>query len=488
MPDSSVPAAPGPAFGEGEEGARLEYLNFDMTIGPARGAEYPLAVQSLAGGEARGALRLPFDAAALQTQLETLQQAVLPAPGTSRQVLAEGTQAVQQFGQALFDALFAGDIRSNYDVSLHEALEQQKGLRLRLHIEAPDLAVLPWEYLYDARQGDYLGLSRYTPVVRYLNLPQPVQTLKARLPLRILVLLVSPTDQDPLDLAGEQHRLHAALDDLEAAGLVQVRWMLQQSRDDLQRAMRAGPWHIFHFVGHGGVDPQTGEGVIALADQQGRTQLLPAMHLAHLLRDQKALRLVVLNGCEGAKGTRQNLFSRTASALARSGIPAILAMQYAISDAAAIELTRVFYLALAEGMGVDAALTGARKAISFEKTSALEWGTPMLYLRAPDGALFDLQQHPPDSWLKVGDRLLKEQRVEAALFAYERALKLAATSAFAYQRKADALKQLKRPEEALRAYDQALQRDAHLARAYRGKAEVLRSLGRTKEAAAAEFQ
>jgi len=24
--------------------------------------------------------------------------------------------------------------------------------------------------------------------------------------------------------------------------------------------MRGGPWHIFHFIGHGGFDPETEEG------------------------------------------------------------------------------------------------------------------------------------------------------------------------------------------------------------------------------------
>jgi hypothetical protein len=221
-------------------------------------------------------------------------------------------------------------------------------------------------------------------------------------------MLVSPTDQDPLDLAAEKRRLHAALEDLEVAGLVQVTWMEGQSREALQRIMQQGPWHVFHFVGHGGVAPQSGEGLLALADEQGRTQFVPAPQLARLLGDQKALRLVVLNACEGAKGTTENLFSSTASTLARSGIPAILAMQNEISDTAAIELTRVFYLALADGMAVDGALAEARKAISFGRTSRLEWGTPVLYLRSPDGSLFDLQQKPPEFWLRLGNQHTKD--------------------------------------------------------------------------------
>ena len=58
-------------------------------------------------------------------------------------------------------------------------------------------------------------------------------------------------------------------------------------------------------------------------------------------------RLVVLNSCSGAATNSQDLFSGTAAALARSGVAAVAAMQYAISDPAAVAFTRGFYAALA---------------------------------------------------------------------------------------------------------------------------------------------
>jgi tetratricopeptide (TPR) repeat protein len=48
-----------------------------------------------------------------------------------------------------------------------------------------------------------------------------------------------------------------------------------------------------------------------------------------------------------------------------------------------------FYGALADGYPIDAALTEARKAI-FAAGREVEWGTPVLYLRAPDGRIFDV--------------------------------------------------------------------------------------------------
>jgi CHAT domain len=80
--------------------------------------------------------------------------------------------------------------------------------------------------------------------------------------------------------------------------------------------------------------------------------------LAELLDDHYPLRLVFLNSCEGAKGSESDAFSSTAATLVRRGIPAVVAMQYEITDKAAIEFSRDFYeavagpLIIASGVGV----------------------------------------------------------------------------------------------------------------------------------------
>ena len=152
--------------------------------------------------------------------------------------------------------------------------------------------------------------------------------------------------------------------------------------------MRGGPWHILHFVGHGGFDQVSDEGILAFEDEDGGLNRLPATQLARLLADHTTLRLVILNSCEGAQGGNTDVFSSTASILVRHGLPAVLAMQYPITDRAAIEFSRGFYDAVADGWPVDAAVTEARKSISFGVTNTLEWGTPVLFMRTPDGVLF----------------------------------------------------------------------------------------------------
>jgi hypothetical protein len=64
-------------------------------------------------------------------------------------------------------------------------------------------------------------------------------------------------------------------------------------------------------------------------------------------------------------------------------------MQFEITDAAATAFAREFYGAMADGYPLEAALAEARGAIR-DEGNLTEWGTPVLYSRAPDGRLFDV--------------------------------------------------------------------------------------------------
>jgi WD40 repeat protein len=204
-----------------------------------------------------------------------------------------------------------------------------------------------------------------------------------------------PSDRDPLDVEEEQQWLEAALVDLERTGRVRLTWIEGQTWRDLQRAMRQGRWHVFHFIGHGGFDQTADEGIIALADDQGGTRPLHAGDLSLLLRDHASLRLVLLNACDTGRTGALDPFSSTAGALVRRGIPAVVAMQYEISDRAAIEFTRTFYGALADGFPIDVGVMEARRAVKLAHRSSLEWGIPVLYLRSTHAHIFDLSASPP---------------------------------------------------------------------------------------------
>lgn len=375
----------------------MEYLDFELEVVLDQGRDYHVAVIHSPAGEARAMMRFPFDDLALQMRLKDLQIALLRSGGSRRKALTREEQTVQDFGRDLFDALVAGEVRSRFDVSQQIAETQGKGLRIKLRFQTAHLAALPWEFLYDSRRGEYLCLSVHTPLVRYLELPQPPQPLTLTSPLKILGMIVSPMDLNPLDTAREKMRVDESLKPLLARGAAQISWLQGQTWRDLQKAMRSDAFHIFHFIGHGNFDAPMDEGKLALADENNRASFVTATQLARLLTDHRSLRLAVLNACEGGMGGAQDIFSSTASILVRRGLPAVLAMQYEITDKAAIEFARAFYESLAEGFPVDASVSEARKALTMVINNTIEWGTPILFMRSPDGMLFNVQAPPKRS-------------------------------------------------------------------------------------------
>ncbi len=370
----------------------MEYLDFEVEISPTADGDYTIAVMRSPAGEARERMRFRFSELQLESRLKDLKIALLRAKGKRRRVLTPEEQTVQNFGRELFDLLLPNELRGLYRASLSKAYAQDCGLRLKLRLRAvPELAILPWEFLYDQNEAEYICLSQDTPIVRYLELPRPPVPLKVTAPLRILGMIASPTDLPALDVAREKERVEQAVAELQAQGQVEITWLSGQTWRDLRNALRRGKWHIFHFIGHGGFDQRKDEGFVAFCDRNGREQPFMASELARLLANQRALRLVLLNACEGGQGSQYDIFSSAASILVRRGIPAVLAMQYEITDRAAIELARSFYEALTDGLPVDTAVTHARQAIGFAAPGSIEWVTPVLYMRSPDGKLFDLQ-------------------------------------------------------------------------------------------------
>src|SRR4051812_9844490 len=128
----------------------MEYLDFELRIMPGAGREYPVSVLQSPAGETSATMRFPLDALALQNQLQGIEIAVLRSGGTRRDVVTDEQQmAVSEFGRKLFESLMTDTVRETFHRSQDRARVVGKGLRLRLRIEPPELAALPWEYLYD---------------------------------------------------------------------------------------------------------------------------------------------------------------------------------------------------------------------------------------------------------------------------------------------------------------------------------------------------
>jgi hypothetical protein len=286
----------------------MDYLDFELDIDAGTGGEYLVRVIDSPAGQAREMMCFPFGELELENKLQALQIALLRSGGQRRQTLSPELKTVQEFGRALFDALLTGEVRVRYDVSLRDATLQGRGLRLKLRFNTPEMAALPWEFLYDPRRAEYVCLSQETPIVRYVERPQPVQPLTVTSPLRVLGMVASPSDTVALNVDVEKQRVETALHDLQAEGLVELTWLEGQTWRALQQAMRRGEWHVFHFIGHGDFDTVADEGLLLLCGDDGRAQRMHATALARLLANHRTLRLALLNACESGRGSARDSF------------------------------------------------------------------------------------------------------------------------------------------------------------------------------------
>ena len=354
----------------------------EVAIAPVTGSDSTFRVEVVRSAAGEASTVVELDVAALMARRALVQQTLLASSVRTRRMISADELVVQQFGQELFAAVLGtGEVAGRYRAAGAVAATRAERLRVVLRIGPPRLASLPWEAMHDQDLGRYV--CRQSPLIRHVpvaSLPAPLQVNP---PLRILGVVSSPRGLPQLDTDRERQQLEQALAYPVRDGLVEVRWAPTATWADLHVQLMDGPWHVLHYIGHGDFAPDLDEGILALErEDDGRTDRVGASRMVDLLAQAHPMpRLVVLNSCSGGAVGVTDLFSSTAAALVRGGVGAVVAMQYAISDAAAISFCRGFYAAIARGRGVDEAVTAGRIAILGTSPTTLEWVTPVLYLR-----------------------------------------------------------------------------------------------------------
>lgn len=341
-------------------------------------------------GEARGQLAL--DLAGWKATADRLERHV-----TDESFLGE-------VGKSLFEALFRGA-----NAELGELLSKaigatQGGLRVRLRLEPPEIAALPWELLYDPSSKQFLAASLGWRLVRYVELPQRRPSLETPFPVRVLAVLPEVRD---LDTKGELGRLEQALRDIQDRVTLETldgRVTYARLRDELQERSP----HVVHFIGHG--DFQDGVASLRLNGEDGSDVWIDARTFGELFRFQPSIRLCVLNACKGGRVSSTQPLVGMAPELVRTGLPAVIAMQYAIYDDVAVHFAQSFYHGLFRAWTrgqVELAMARARNDVRIEYPSERSFAAPVLYSRAPHGWLF----HLPD----VGQlrEVVRDPRAEA---------------------------------------------------------------------------
>ena len=344
-------------------------------VPPVAPVSPPVAAMSMSGAAPAGGSPSPADSGTITRDLN----------GTASSLELDAAEV----GGRLCDALLSGAVGVAYAAAMDRCRAHGRGLRLTLSLGGtPELLSVPWELLY--RRPQFFASQRHTPLVRHLatgKVPSP-PSIDGRV--RILGVIASPGDLASLDVVAEKARIDAALAKVVDLGRVTIDWLEPATPRSLRTALRDGDYHVLHYVGHSDFTGQ-GEGVLFLEGDGSNAIALDGTALANLLADQRHLRLVVLNSCEGARTTLSDPFAGVATTLVSLGVPAVVAMQFEISDDAAILFGEELYTNLIGRQDpIDAAVAEARKAIYIEQRS-LEFATPVLFLADPDLALFEFE-------------------------------------------------------------------------------------------------
>lgn len=318
-------------------------------------------------------------------------------------------QLAEEIGVDLYRILLPNKIGRTCERSF-DALAPDEGLQLRLSFGRDydhQLGSLPWELACKPETRRYIGKNQRFSVARYLDIGEQIPPLEVKPPLKVLVVLASP---DPAtseefgysSICKEYH--HRVLEEaIGQAKNLQVRFLdqlvddgratLGALRNELRDARLAdSPYHAVHILCHGSF--RKNEGILFFERSDGSEQVVTGRELADSLTPE--VRLVVLASCSTAKipiprVAGRHPFAGVASALVACGKPAVLAMQFTVSEAAVAAFSKVFYHMIDMSEPIDVAVTEGRLAIQADGLSgALEWATPVLFLRAFDGKILNL--------------------------------------------------------------------------------------------------
>ena len=268
-------------------------------------------------------------------------------------------------GEYLYEVLLGktlGDLLNN-------DLRAEENAFLRIDLvflgENNELSDLPWEYLYrrEAKGGYCLATEDRIALVRR---PQGghVRGLSLKASegecLKVLLVAASPADQPPLEFGAlvaamkqfPRLNLEALITGHECKPALATKEGRTPSAtwEGFKDQLRKSKPHVVHFLGHGR-SSETG-GDIAFVHSDFNADWQSGAKLAAALKDHPSVRLAFLQACEtAAKGdsaVAYRALSSVASELVQTGIPAIVAMQAKIKNAAANSFAESFFRAVIE--------------------------------------------------------------------------------------------------------------------------------------------
>jgi hypothetical protein len=292
---------------------------------------------------------------------------------------------IRTFGTLLHRCLFPQKVWPWVEVALDRDDVAVTHLSLAFPVEGmyARLAALPWEYLHTPERSDrggrFLAQDGKLVLSRYIPSREGVGSVLPDAPVRVLAVVSGP--DDPRLGPVEAGPVLDALRRLPPAEFA-VSECIDPTADELVACLERTEPHLVHFMGHGRFDDTRGQGAIALPHPDGGSDWVEDRRLAQMLGHRQALPgVVVLHSCEGGRADFALSFAGLAPQLVRAGVRAVVAMQYPVTNATAVDFSTALYEQLAQRRPLDEAVQECRWRISGQRTDPDPrlLGVPVLY-------------------------------------------------------------------------------------------------------------
>jgi tetratricopeptide (TPR) repeat protein len=304
---------------------------------------------------------------------------------------AARVERLREFGRKLYQQIFTPDIERIW--LENKASNEFLVLCIRIATDADELETIAWETLFDGEE--FITAGTKTTITRLpLDVPPQAVLPAVPLPLKMLALVSSPLDlpdQSRLQMEREQEILLEAINDPAGQGRLRADFEDEAKLEILEGSLET-PYQIFHFTGHG-IAPENGGGLL-LEDAQGKSRPTSiAEVLQSLQRGENSLRLVVLSGCQTARTLNIGGFRDMARGLLRRKIPAVIAMQFSISDTGGLQFAESFYTRIAAGYStLELASHAARRALLLSENYYLQADALAPVLLTANGDCLQMKQ------------------------------------------------------------------------------------------------
>lgn len=328
---------------------------------------------------------------------------------------------LQVIGLNLYSILFADDkIREKfnetyqnfvkeYEESKREKPEEDPPLRMRLKLifkkPAESLGRLPWEFLFippgkdrDMDDGVFFSgqkteliLTRFVPD---LKLPYEIKQEKLR-----ILIVVSRAEVGMGRI--EEKETEELVQQIQGIPKAELTVLSDPTYTTLSQHIETDiKPHILHFIGHGkpgelAIFKDPHEDDYDFDEDEPQVRWISSQQFRALFNRHKP-RLIFLHACKGAAPDSNEGFNSTARDLVYADIPAVVAMQYNISNRDAGVFARKFYEELGKGSDIDEAVKAGRMELGnvFPRWEHPRFGTPVVYLQTEKAIVMSAPDEP----------------------------------------------------------------------------------------------